>query len=147
MTVVADTGAVLGLVDAGDRHHRELLDAFDAADGSWILPWAVLPEIDYLLLTHLGVAAEAAWLDDVASGAFHVERGRDGDLARARAICDRYSALKLGLVDAVVIATAERLKANAIVTLDLRAFAAVDIAGAPALWPRDRVRSGKRRRP
>ncbi len=43
----------------------------------------------------------------------------------------------MGLVDAVVIATAIRLKARAIATLDLRHFAAVSIAGNPQLIPRD----------
>jgi hypothetical protein len=41
------------------------------------------------------------------------------------------------LVDAVVIATAERLRADAIATLDLRHFGAIKIAGSPRLLPRD----------
>jgi predicted nucleic acid-binding protein len=45
--------------------------------------------------------------------------------------------LELGLVDAVVVATAERLKAEAIATLDLRHFGAVAIKGNPRLLPRD----------
>ena len=43
----------------------------------------------------------------------------------------------MGLVDAVVMATAERLGARAIATLDLRHFAAVAILGNPILLPRD----------
>jgi hypothetical protein len=49
--------------------------------------------------------------------------------------------LGLGLVDAVVIAIAERVRAEAIATLDLRHFGAVKIAGSPRLFPRDAVRS------
>ncbi len=37
----------------------------------------------------------------------------------------------------VVMAVAERLEAQAIATLDLRDFASVELAGHPALWPRD----------
>jgi len=44
----------------------------------------------------------------------------------------------VGLDDAVVIATATRLQADAIVTLDVRDFSAVKIPGSPELWPRDR---------
>ena len=40
-------------------------------------------------------------------------------------------------MDAVVIAVAERLKAEAIATLDLKHFGAVRIAGNPRLLPRD----------
>jgi hypothetical protein len=35
------------------------------------------------------------------------------------------------------MATAERLGARAIVTLDERDFGAVELEGAPAIWPRD----------
>ena len=58
-------------------------------------------------------------------------------LDRANAIARKYRALRLGLVDAVVLATAERLKPEAIATLDLRHFGAVAIAGSPRLLPRD----------
>ena len=58
-------------------------------------------------------------------------------MARARALCERYRTLGLGLVDGVVIAQAERLRADAIATLDLRHFGAVRIEGEPRLLPRD----------
>ncbi len=45
--------------------------------------------------------------------------------------------LGLGLVDGVVIAVSERLRAQAIATLDLRHFGAVSIQGSPRLLPRD----------
>ena len=67
-----------------------------------VLPWAILPEVDYLVASELG--------------------------SRAHAIGRKYRALNLGFVDAVVIATAERLRADAIATLDLRHFGAVKIA-------------------
>lgn len=102
------------------------------------MPWAILPEVDYLVAAHLGAKAQEAFLGDLADGAFSVEWGRDEDLAVARRICTRYRSLRLGLVDAAVIATAERLKADAIATFDLRHFAAVSIKGNPHLFPRDR---------
>lgn len=68
---------------------------------------------------------------------FTVDWGRDEDLEAAADLSRRHRALGLGLVDAAAIATAERLHAGAIATLDLRHFAAVTIAGAPRLLPRD----------
>lgn len=132
--IVADTGAILALLDTGDRHHAVLRALFD---GRWILPWAILPEVDYLVATELGAAAQDAWLDDLAHGVFRIEWGSDADVDRAFALHRRHRALKLGLVDAVVIAVAERLRADAIATLDLRHFGAVKIKGAPRLVPRD----------
>ena len=135
--IVVDTGAMLALLDAGEDFHSVIRSLYDDNPDGWILPWAILPEVDYLVSAHLGVKAQEAFLADLADGTFPVEWGRDEDLAVARRICSRYRALRLGLVDAVVIATAERMKASAIATLDVRHFSAVSIKGNPRLLPRD----------
>jgi predicted nucleic acid-binding protein len=81
--------------------------------------------------------AQEAFLADVANGSFRVEWGRAGDLARAGELDRRYRSLRLGLVDAVVMATCERLGADAIATLDMRHFGAVTLKTRPKLLPRD----------
>lgn len=135
--IVADTGAIVALIDADERHHKTLKTLYKSDPDSWTLPWAVLPEVDYLLSKHLGSRAEEAFLADLASGVFSIEWGEEGDLVEARRLCQRHRALKLGLVDAVVIAVAQRLRADAIATLDLRRFGSVRIRGDPKLVPRD----------
>lgn len=135
--IVADTGAVLALLDKDDRHHREVRALYDADPDQWLLPWAILPEVDYLIGGELGPRAQEAFLGDLASGAFAVELGTERDLIRANQIGRKYRALRLGLVDTVVMATAERLRADAIATLDLRHFGVVDLAGSPRLLPRN----------
>ena len=135
--IVADTGAVLALIDADDGHHERLAAAFREDPSSWVLPWAVLPEVDYLLGAHVGSHAQGAFLADLGRGEWVVDWGGEADLRRANEIATRYRALRLGLVDAAVIAAAERLRATAIATLDLRHFGAVTIRGRPRLIPRD----------
>jgi uncharacterized protein len=135
--IVADTGAMLALIDADDRHHRAIRAVWEADPESWSLPWAILAEVDYLLMAHVSARAEEAFLADLASGLYRVVWGDEGDLVRARQLCAKYRALRLGLVDGVVVAIAERLDAEAIATLDLRHFAAVAIKGRPRLLPRD----------
>jgi uncharacterized protein len=135
--IVVDTGAVLALLDADDRHHAAVRALYEEQSSRWLLPWAILPEVDYLALSQLGPRVEEAFLADLAAGGFRIEWGTEADLVRAHALCVRHRALKLGLVDAVVIAVAERRRAQAIATLDLRHFGAVRIAGAPKLYPRD----------
>ena len=127
--IVADTGAVIALVDADERHHRALRQLYEEDPDAWVFPWAILPEVDYLLAEHVGGTARAAFLADLATGAYAVEWGDDGDLERAHALCTRYHDLGLGLVDAVVIGVAERLRAEAVATLDLRHFGVVAIRG------------------
>ncbi len=135
--IVADTGALLALIDADDRHHRALRALYEADPDAWVLPWAILPEVDYLLAHHVSPRAQHAFLADLAAGAYAVEWGDEADLERARALAAKYRSLRLGLVDSAVISVAERLRADAIATLDLRHFGAVEIRGRPRLLPRD----------
>ena len=135
--IVADTGAIVALIDRSDRHHRTLRDVYERDPAAWVLPWAILPEVDYLVGAHLGARAQEAFLADLAEGTLSVSWGREEDLDQARRLSERYARLRMGLVDAVVIATAIRLKARAIATLDLRHFGAVAIPGSPGLLPRD----------
>ena len=85
-----------------------------------------------------GRAVEQAFLDDVADGAFAIDWGVVRDLERSRELDRRYRSLKLGLVDTIVMAVAERREAEAIATLDERHFGAVTLRGKPRLLPRDR---------
>ena len=98
----------------------------------------MLPEVDYLALTQLGRAVEQAFLDDVTDGAFVIDWGVVRDLERARELDRRYRSLQLGLVDPIVMAVAERRKAEAIATLDERHFRPVTLRGQQRLLPRDR---------
>ena len=136
--ILVDTGAMVALLDADEQHHRIIRAIYDENPHEWVLPWPILPEVDYLVATHIGPKAQDALLADLADGAFSIEWGRDEDLAAAARIHKRYRSLGLGLVDAAVIATAERVKPRAIATLDLRHFGAVTIKGNPRLLPRDR---------
>ncbi len=135
--IVADTGAIIALIDADDRHHAPLRDLFVSDPSAWVVPWAVLPEVDYLLATRVGLAAQDAFMADVASEVFGVEWGEPSDLTEAQEITRRYADLPIGLVDAVVVVMAQRLRAHAIATLDLRHFGVLQIDGSPRLYPRD----------
>ena len=135
--IVVDTGGMIALLDADDRHHEAVLEAFEDGEEEWVLPWAILPEVDYLAATRLGERVARAFVQDVADGTFKVEGLAPTDLRAAWALMKKYPRLPLGLVDAVVMIQAERLKARAIVTLDARHFRAVKLAGNPRLIPLD----------
>ena len=135
--IVADTGAIVALVDADDHHHDAIRTLFERDPRAWVLPWAILPEVDYLLATHVGRKAQDAFLRDLRDQAFAVEWGHAQDAVRAVEVHEKYRALRLGLVDGVVVAITERLRAKAIATLDVRHFGAVAIRGRPKLLPRD----------
>jgi predicted nucleic acid-binding protein len=56
--IVADTGAILALIDRSDRHHRVLRTLYETDPTVWMLPWAILPEVDYLVGAHVGGRAQ-----------------------------------------------------------------------------------------
>lgn len=128
---------MIALIDADSAQHEALRAWYDADPDQWVLPWAVLPETDYLLATRIGAHAQLAFMQDVAEAHYAVEWGSQSDLVRARVLCERYRSLALGLVDATVMAVAERLRADAIATLDLRHFGVVRLRTEPLLLPRD----------
>ena len=135
--IVADTSAILALMDVGNPHHVPLRSAFRADREDWIIPAAVLPELDYLSANRLGPAAAAAVRADLADGRYVVEWGEAADLERALELGRAHGGLSLRLVDGIVMAMAERLEARAIATLDLRGVGGVALKGAPEIWPRD----------
>ena len=140
--IVADTGALVALIDADDRYHGYMRDLYERDPDRWVVPWAVLPEVDYLVSSHVGDEAARAFMADVAEGIYAIDWGLPADLARAHDLRVKIgqgalSGAGLGLVDAVVIAIAERRHSKIIVTLDLRHFGAVEIRGRPKLLPRD----------
>ncbi len=132
--IVADTSALVALIDKGDDAHGVMLALYRSDPDAWTLPWAILPEVAYLIGKH-DARAEQVFLDDVATAHYDVDWGQPADLGRASELNRRYASLKLGLVDTVVMAIAERAKADAIATLDRRHFGAVTLRGTPALLP------------
>ncbi len=137
--IIADTGGILALLDADDQHHEKVLANYEQEGELWVVPWATLPEVDYLATKYLGAKVALEFASDVARGAFRVDGYSIEDMKRAVAIQKAHPRLKLGLVDAVVMAQAARHRASAIVTLDVRHFRAVslNIHPPPRLIPFD----------
>ncbi len=138
--LVADTSGILAAMNANDAAHASVRDALEKEVGALIVPDLVIAEVDYLVLKILGRVAEEAFLADLASGAWRREPFTDADLARVRALIRTYRAHDIGVVDASIIATAERLDADRILTLDRRHFRTLHLRGkwAPTLLPDDR---------
>ena len=87
--IVADTGAIVALIDRSDRHHRALRGLYEHDPHAWVLPWAILPEVDYLVSAHVSQRAQEAFLADLADGTFGVSWGDEGDLDEARRLTER----------------------------------------------------------
>jgi predicted nucleic acid-binding protein len=125
MALIADSGGIYGLYDASDRNHAALEAAFDVEPGAVIIPSAILGEIDYLLRAKLGMKAALHFLSDLTGGVFALEPFTAADLVRCLKVLEDHHDLNLGLCDAAVMATAERLGVSRILTVDERHFRAV----------------------
>jgi hypothetical protein len=129
--IVVDTGGLLALLNSEDRHHEAARASFESDGAHWIVPWAVLPELDYLVTVRMGNAVARAFIEDVRDGAFRVDAHAEKDITRAAELQKKHAALSLGLVDTVVMAQAERYSADAILTTDGRHFRAVKLSISP----------------
>lgn len=125
MTVIADTGPLYALVDSDDAWHARVVDWWRANRSAVVIPVCVLPEVCYLLHQRISPDAEAAFVHAIANGEFNIEQLDATDVSRAEWIMRKYFDLKMGFVDATVIATAERLDAVEILTTDRRHFSQV----------------------
>lgn len=82
-----------------------------------------MAETTYLAGSRLGPSAETAFLAGLAE--LDVESPAPEDWPRMAELIERYADFPLGGIDASVIALAERLDTDVIVTLDRRHFSAV----------------------
>lgn len=125
MALILDTGPLLAALDAADPDHDRCATLLTGSSEDLILPTLVLGELDYWCQRRLSPEAWLVFLDDVTAGAYLVEAPTGADLTRCRQLQDRYRDLGLGVVDASIVALAERLDERRVATLDHRHFAAI----------------------
>lgn len=123
--IVLDTSGLLSAIDASQLHHAAALRALTVSDPPWILSPFVLAELDYLLATRIGSAAERSLLAEVARGVYRLEAFDEEGVAAAERIIGRYADLDIGLADASIVVLANRYGIRDILTLDERHFRAL----------------------
>ncbi len=121
-SLIVDTGIIYALADRTDRWHKQSVDFISTFTGKLVVPITVIPEASYMLNTHLGPEAELSFLSSLLEGSITVEHCSLADLSRSSEILETYADANIGLVDASVMAIAERLKITKILTCDRRHF-------------------------
>jgi uncharacterized protein len=99
------------------------VDVFERADLHYVIPALVVAEASYLLGRRLGPSAEAAFLRGLRD--LDVDAPTPGDWSRIADLVQQYADFPIGGTDASVIALAERLGTDLVITLDERHFRAV----------------------
>lgn len=131
--VIVDTGVLFAVADAADGDHDvcdDLLAEYPSSE--LIVPTPVVVETSWLIESRLGPQAEAAFLRSFISGELTRIDLAVADWARATELIATYADLGLGIVDASVVAVAERLGLSQVASLDHRHFTVVRPSHAPA---------------
>lgn len=131
MIAVVDTGPLYAAVDMDDADHVPCVSALTAPGIRLVVPALVVAEATYLVASRLGPMVEAAFLRSLAE--IDVEAPAPDDWPRIAELVEQYADFPLGGTDASLIALAERLGTDLVITLDRRHFGAVRPAHGPAL--------------
>ena len=119
MTAVVDGSVLYALVDAAEAHHSSCVDALASEPDAIVVPTAILPGVCTLIASQLGAASEIAFVRHLLDSDWRLESLANGDLARVLGLMTGHG---IGYVDAVVAATAERMNARRVYTLDREHF-------------------------
>lgn len=120
--MIVDTSALLAFFDRTEPAHDAVAAVLtDTAEPLVVSPF-VIAELDYLVATRIGVAAELAVLRELAGGAWDLPEITAADLGGAADVVDRYRDQGIGVADATNVALADRYRTRTIVTLDRRHF-------------------------
>ena len=123
MLAIVDAGPLYAVTDVADEDHLRSLAVLRRPDLQLVIPALVVAEVTYVVGKRLGDRAEAAFLRGLRD--FDVEAPAAEDWLRIGDLVEQYADFPLGGADASVVALAERLKTDVVVTLDVRHFAAV----------------------
>ncbi|HEX2765662.1 MAG TPA: PIN domain-containing protein [Candidatus Limnocylindria bacterium] len=123
--ILLDTSGLLSAIDRSQRHHEAARRALEAAAPPWILSPFVLAELDYLLVTRVGQAAERALLAEVGREVYRLESFNAEDISSAERLIGKHADLEIGLADASMVVLASRYGVRDVLTLDERHFRAL----------------------
>jgi predicted nucleic acid-binding protein len=124
--VIVDAGLLFAAADADDRSHAEAVAVLEALETEHLtLPVTVVAEAAWMIGRRLGRNVEAAFLESVAMGEFSRVDLSDDDWSRVAQLTAGNGGSNLGVIDASVVAVAERLGVTSLATFNRRDFGTV----------------------
>lgn len=123
MALLVDAGALYAFADRKDAWHDRVRRFLETQRELLLAPAPVLPEVCHLLRARLGTAPELRFVRSVARGEIAVQDLVGEDYRRCEQLMSDYE--QLGFVDAAIVAVAERLRLNYLLTTDRRHFSLV----------------------
>lgn len=118
--MIVDTSALPAFVDRDEPDHCAVAAVLGNAAEPLVVSPYVVAELDYLVVTRLGVDAELATLRELAGGAWDIDAIGTDDLTEMFTIVEKYRDQEIGVADASNVVLAHRH--STIATLDHRHF-------------------------
>lgn len=122
--IVLDTSVIYALLDRADQRHAQAARWYRELEEELVTTPLVLAEVDHLAMTHGGRQATEAFRADVRAGAYTVHWWTTA-ATEAVDVAERYADMRIGLVDASLVALAHRVDSVNIATFDQRHFRTV----------------------
>jgi uncharacterized protein len=123
--LLVDTNIWLEAADDSARYRERCRHLIAAQRGQLAVTTPVLAETGWILLDKLGPAAQLRFLRLVTTGQLTVIELTPADWERVVELVGTYASMKLDVIDASIIAVAERLGMTEIATMNGRDFYAV----------------------
>ena len=123
--ILVDTGILYAAADTDDAWHESVKIFLQNITDTLVVPITVLPEICYLVNNHLFQEAERKLMASIIQGELRIEGLTSEDFRRSLQLLETYSDLNIGFVDASLVAIAERLKIDRILTTDRKHFSII----------------------
>jgi hypothetical protein len=120
--VIVDTSALLAFFDRNEPDHDAVTRALIDTDEPLVVSPYVVAELDYLVTTRHGTAAELAVIAELSGGAWTLPAFDTADLAAAHRVLEEYADQNIGVADASIVVLADRFATHTIATLDRRHF-------------------------
>ncbi len=130
-----DTGVFVAFLDKSERNHERCVAFLKEFRGTLFTTEPVLTETLYLLGP--SIKAQRACIDFILKGGATLIPQSMESLSRASTLMEKFDNIPMDFADATLVALAEEIDAEEILTLDRKGFGAYRIRGKTAftIWP------------
>lgn len=122
MAVLLDSGFLFASLNALESEHQSTIRVLKNIREPIVLPVPAITEVAYLLARDISNEAAGDFIASLAASELTLENPLQEDYLRSAEIIRQYADAKLDFVDALIVAIAERLNINRLLTLDRRDF-------------------------
>lgn len=121
-SVIVDASFLVSLTNPKERYHRDCVQVAQGLSSRLVIPVTVLPEATHIIAKRISHRTMRLFVDQMRRPQWQIESLTAVDLERASQVLETYDDAELDFADSTIVAIAERLNIETILTLDRRDF-------------------------